>query len=133
VSDKAEKALAEPCWTWLRAVATNGYGRLNWEGRYVAPHRLAWESRNGPVPPGRELHHRCANKLCYNPAHLELVFRSQHFWTAPYGPTWWGLEATRCRRGHPISDAIHGPKGRQCRRCTNDARNKRRALCRAVS
>lgn len=51
-----------------------GYVRI-WIGgrRRVLSHVHAWELVNGPKPADMELDHRCRNRWCRNPKHLELV------------------------------------------------------------
>jgi hypothetical protein len=64
------------CWTWLgRVDPVGGYGR---SGKHDKAHRAHWEERRGPIPPGRELHHLCENKLCINPDHMVALTHEEH-------------------------------------------------------
>lgn len=68
---KIEKA--QGCRDWKGPVASHGYGRFTrgrqWED---TSHRIAYALSHGPIPEGLVVRHRCDNKLCCNPAHLEL-------------------------------------------------------------
>lgn len=35
-------------------------------------HRLAWEKKNGPIPDGMKIRHKCDNPPCINDDHLEI-------------------------------------------------------------
>lgn len=44
--------------------------------RTVAVHRSLWILVHGPITRTQELDHKCENRMCVNPDHLELVSRS---------------------------------------------------------
>ena len=56
----------------------DGYVRLNTRNGGRMLHRLVWESVNGPVPDGYEIHHKCGNRACQNLTHLECIHGSEH-------------------------------------------------------
>lgn len=61
------------CWHWLGAVGRDGYGASRWNGSVKKAHRISWELAHGtPVPKGVILRHRCHNRICVRPAHLQL-------------------------------------------------------------
>jgi hypothetical protein len=66
------------CWEWQGAKGANGYGHVRIGGRLLPAHRHYFEMVRGPIPDGRELDHRCRNRSCVNPAHLEIVTRAQN-------------------------------------------------------
>jgi hypothetical protein len=61
------------CWQWPGALDESGYGQVVVGGRNRAIHSVAWEYLMGPIPSGLELDHKCRNRACANPAHLEPV------------------------------------------------------------
>jgi len=65
------------CHIWLGALV-NGYGCLRYRGRYQQAHRLAWSLKNGPIPKGMVLCHRCNVRRCTNPDHLALGTRADN-------------------------------------------------------
>lgn len=61
------------CHEWTAGRSANGYGSVNYQGRAVSAHRLAWELTYGPIPPGLFVCHQCDNKLCCRATHLFLA------------------------------------------------------------
>ncbi len=70
------------CWMWTAAVTSRGYGSVWSNGSNRQAHLVVYELaiRNGRPLRGkrRELDHRCRNRLCVNPAHLEPVTRGEN-------------------------------------------------------
>lgn len=62
------------CWLWRGAKLPKGYGIIKIPGtrRQEYAHRLAWRIRNGPLPKGAHVLHRCDVPSCVNPDHLFL-------------------------------------------------------------
>jgi hypothetical protein len=66
------------CWRWTGGCFSNGYSRLNRAGRQWLGHRITYIHDVGPVPAGMDLDHLCRRRNCINPAHLEVVTRSEN-------------------------------------------------------
>lgn len=109
------------CWEWTASVnVRHGYGQFHWKGRPHRAHVLAWESLVGPVAEGHELDHRCRNRRCVNPDHLEPVTRRVNTLRSPTAPTAINARKTHCIRGHALrgTNLYVRPNGhRNCRSC----------------
>ena len=62
--------LANGCIVWTGARDKDGYGKSSVNGVDIRAHRLAWIHKNGPIPIGLWVLHRCDNPPCINPDHL---------------------------------------------------------------
>jgi hypothetical protein len=93
------------CWTWVGKCNRKGYGIARGGNAHVIAYRLLV----GPVPVGRQLHHRCFNKRCVRPDHLETLTPIEH--SARH-------LKTHCLRGHELTpENVYSPPGRPRARC----------------
>ncbi len=74
------------CWNWIGAKTPYGYGMMRRGNTTIGTHRLAFSVLTGrELTPGHHVDHRCRNKSCCNPDHLEEVTplenarRAKHF------------------------------------------------------
>lgn len=69
--EKRTVVIAESgCWIWMLSTVRGGYGKVSIDGKSHTAHRAIWEKKNGPVPSGLILCHRCDTPSCVNPDHL---------------------------------------------------------------
>ena len=56
------------CWVWTGYIKIDGYGVYN----QIKAHRLSWILINGEIQDNLIVRHKCRNRHCVNPEHLEL-------------------------------------------------------------
>lgn len=65
------------CWEWQGPTSGNGrgggYGRMSLGGQTVAVHLVSFTHYHGYIPGKKQVDHKCNNRICCNPNHLELV------------------------------------------------------------
>lgn len=138
------------CWVWMGTRNQSGYGMAYTAGRHPLLHRHAYEALTGDaIPEGLTIDHvalrGCIHRACLNPAHLEVVTKSENSrraWAArPRLPksAYVGFDETfvidgvaltrrpfktHCPRGHEYTPentylTAHktGPVGRECKIC----------------
>jgi hypothetical protein len=62
------------CWVWRGCLfSKTGYGQFAVTSKQPeTAHRFAWQVTNGEVPSGLVVRHKCDNRICCNPDHLEV-------------------------------------------------------------
>lgn len=66
------------CIEWFGSTTKGGYGLIREGATNVLTHRAAWQIKNGDIPDGLRVLHRCDNPPCINTAHLFLGTQSDN-------------------------------------------------------
>lgn len=59
------------CLLWTGACNDDGYPYVSVGGRMTGAHRVVYEALVGPLARGEPVHHRCGNRRCVLPEHLQ--------------------------------------------------------------
>jgi hypothetical protein len=117
--------LVGPCHEWIRGRNDNGYGKTDIGGRKIYIHRFVWESKNGQIPDGLVIDHRCRNKLCCNVDHLRLVTRKINNIENSDSICAVNARKTHCVNGHEFTEEnTKLYRGRVCRKCVAEKNKK---------
>ena len=113
------------CWIWLGPLKKGTlYGKAS--GKHA--HRRFYAAFKGAIPNDLTIDHKCKNKLCCNPDHLQAVTIQKNLETRP--KKW----VSHCPKGHEFVDKNtrwsyrgDGRLKRQCAECERD-RDRQRYL-----
>lgn len=109
------------CWLWKGKISDKGYGIISYKSKNRRAHRVSYVLiGKKSLTPGLELHHKCRNRNCINPDHLEELTRKEHACKDGYGFGKFNAQKKVCIRGHPFAgDNLYiTSKGyRQCQTC----------------
>ena len=103
------------CHQWTAATQKDGYAIISDAGKPVLAHRWSYQHFIGPIPDGLTVNHRCRNRPCVNPDHLELLTHADNVrYSADLGAYQAG---DTCRRGHAWDGHFKSTGARRCVRC----------------
>jgi hypothetical protein len=98
-----------------RTRTNQGYGTVGIKRRKILTHRVAYMATHGSIPDGTEVDHKCRNRACCNPDHLEAVTHKVNMERGE-------RVQTHCRRNHELTDdnVVVWSGVRRCKRCAQD-------------
>lgn len=131
-----EGPLPTPCWIWQgsRNVRT-GYGQIRAGHRVLRVYHLLYRVLVREPDAGLQLHHRCENRVCANPHHLQEIERGDHI-RIGNSPAGINARKVKCIRGHTFTPENTGTQGvghRRCRTCHRDDERARRLAVRVAA
>ena len=110
------------CWNWTGHRDRKGYGSFSLPGgarHSVYAHRFSYEYFVGAIPEDMEVGHRCGNRGCVNPRHLEAMTHRQNLFDSMTSARR-NAEKTHCVHGHEYAErnTIRTREGfRACKKC----------------
>jgi hypothetical protein len=72
-----------PCWIWL-GQTVKGYGRIKFMGLTFAAHAMFYRQMHKGFNYKLELDHKCKNKACVNPDHMEPITHAENLLRSDY-------------------------------------------------
>jgi hypothetical protein len=70
------KRTPEGCLEWIGARNQVGYGNFRVGEKMLKAHRWNYARVFGPIAPTDTIHHKCFNRACVEPEHLEAMSQS---------------------------------------------------------
>ena len=108
------------CWVWNKRInIQTGYGEFIAGGIMYSAHRFSYTYFIGKIPEGFHVHHKCENRRCVNPEHLEALTHKEHLLMGN-GLCAINARKTHCIKGHEFTKQntyITPDNRRQCRKC----------------
>lgn len=118
----ADRIAVDPitgCWNWTGTLNDKGYGVLKIVGKAWRAHRYIWTVAEGRIAAGLTLDHRCRNRACVFPVHLEPVTNRVNVLRG-IGISAQNARKTHCLQGHALSgDNVRTTRfgSRSCKEC----------------
>lgn len=133
LAEKLSHDIDTGCWLWTASTNGNGYGYLNpLRGQKKATrgaHRIVYELLVEKVPKDLQCDHVCRNRLCANPAHIDIVTARENTLRG-LGLAAANSKKTHCQNGHELAGTnliITSNGGRQCKKCLRVSQRKYKA------
>lgn len=113
------------CWQWDAGCFRNGYGSFRFNGQSYPAHRFGYSFLIGNIDPLLCLDHKCRNRKCVNPSHLEIVSYRENILRGEVSIQ--NYSKTFCKNGHeftPENTLVRKEGWRNCRECHNRQRRR---------
>lgn len=119
------------CILWQGGLTKDGYGSTTigepGHRKSALAHRVIYAQTYGPIPEGLCVRHKCDNRPCVNPEHLELGTNADNVRDRMERGRDGHLKNTHCPSGHEFSESntrINKEGARICKTCARIACKK---------
>jgi hypothetical protein len=92
----------DECWPWLGKLTPDGYGVKFYRGKTCNAHVAVYKHFKGEYASYLVLDHKCRNRICVNPEHMEPVSNRENLLRGR-GLAGTNARKTHCIRGHEFT------------------------------
>jgi len=117
---EARSVQAGDCIEFRGPVNNSGYAKFWYMGKTTYAHRVSFIVARGGIPEGKQIDHKCRNKICINPKHLGYVTPQENIARSMKHRTHLRAvqESALCPKGH--TKAYNTTKTGHCKTCKNE-------------